>query len=172
MKIAICTVAVILAVVPHDHLLAQSSSELVSDDDIVKSLDPPRTRSLGGNRGFGAQAKKKVDLNVPFEYNSSHLAPEAVLQLEQLGNALLRDELSDFRFEIVGHTDSSGSADYNRSLSERRAESVRAFLIDKGVAADRLDWTGYGEDEPLLPDDPGNPSNRRVEIRNLGESSQ
>jgi OOP family OmpA-OmpF porin len=115
-----------------------------------------------------------IDLGIEFEFVAEARATSGA-HTETQSDAVVvfaRDELGDFRFEIVGHTDSSGSADYNRNLSERRAESVRAFLIDKGVAAGRLDWTGYGEDEPLLPDDPGNPSNRRVEIRNLGESSQ
>ena len=116
------------------------------------------------------QVKKKVDLNIPFEYNSSELAPEAIVQLEQLSDALSRDALGRFRFEIAGHTDASGSADYNRDLSERRAESVRNFLIDRGISPDRIDSVGHGEDQPLLPENPQNPNNRRVEIRNLGES--
>lgn len=147
---------------------AQDSGSAVSSDEIVNALDPPKTRSL--TRGIGVQARKQVDLNIPFEYNSSDLAPEAMAQLEELSKALARDSLSKFRFEIAGHTDASGSAEYNRDLSERRAETVRNFLIDRGLSPERIESVGHGEDQPLLPQDPQDPDNRRVEIRNLGES--
>ena len=110
-----------------------------------------------------------MDLNIPFEINSSDLKPEAKRQLLQLEEALQRDELADFRFAIVGHTDASGSAAYNRQLSEARARSVRQFLVNRGVDPDRLDVAGRGEDELLYPDQPRHGANRRVEIKNLGE---
>ena len=71
-------------------------------------------------------------------------------------------------FEIAGHTDASGSADYNKSLSQRRADSVLQFLIDHGVERERLQSIGHGEERLLNTDDPGHPENRRVEITNLG----
>ncbi len=82
---------------------------------------------------------------------------------------MARESLGRFRFEIGGHTDASGSSEYNRSLSEQRADTVRRFLIDKGVSPDRLESVGHGENSLLLPNDPQNPDNRRVEIKNLGE---
>lgn len=155
----------------HSCLLAQDQPDVVTSDDIVDALEQPKkpaTRSL--TRGFGVQARKKVDLNIPFEYNSSELAPAAQQQLNQLGDALKRDELGRFHFEIAGHTDASGGAEYNRSLSERRAAAVRQYLIDHGVDPRKLQSVGRGEDELLLPDEPHDPRNRRVEIRNLGEN--
>lgn len=145
--------------------LAQTEHGVVSSDDIVKSLRPPKTRGL---RAIRVQEKPKVDLNIPFERNSSALAPEAERQLEELSHALLGDSLSGFRFEIAGHTDASGTAEYNRELSNRRADSVKKFLIGKGIGADRLESVGYGEDRLLLVDDPLHAANRRVEVRNLG----
>lgn len=151
--------------------VAQDDGEIVSADDIVKALDQPKhakTRSI--TRGFSVQVRSKVDLNIPFEYNSARLAPDARQQLDILCDALKGDDLENYRFEVAGHTDASGSADYNRSLSERRAETVRQYLIEKGVADYRLESVGHGEDTLLLPDNPQHPKNRRVEIRNLGES--
>jgi len=70
------------------------------------------------------------------------------------------------KFTVEGHTDSVGSAKLNQSLSESRANSVRDFLIDKGIGADRLSAIGYGEDKPIATNNTraGRTQNRRVEI--------
>jgi len=146
--------------------LAESDDDVISGDDIAEALEQPKTRGL--TRGIRVRVKAKVDLNIPFELNSSNLARGSEQQLEQLSDALLRDSLASYRFEVAGHTDASGPADYNRQLSEQRAASVKQFLIDKGVSPDRLESIGYGEDELLLTDDPQHPDNRRVEIKNVG----
>jgi hypothetical protein len=68
---------------------------------------------------------------------------------------------------ISGHTDARGSADYNMRLSERRAQAVRQFLItEKGISAGRLAAKGYGKTQLLLPSDPNNELNRRVQFQN------
>jgi OOP family OmpA-OmpF porin len=69
--------------------------------------------------------------------------------------------------EIAGHTDSVGNATYNRELSERRANSVRKFFLDNGVAASRLKAVGYGEQQPIADNltEAGRARNRRVELR-------
>ncbi len=147
------------------------SDDIVESDEIAEALEEkPKTRGL--TRGVAVRVKKKVDLNIPFEYNSSALAPEAERQLAQLVDALSRDSLAEFRFEVAGHTDASGSADYNRKLSEQRARSVMEFLIDAGIDAQRLEAMGYGEDKLLHRDDPTHAGNRRVEIRNLGPANK
>ncbi|WP_350289658.1 OmpA family protein [uncultured Croceitalea sp.] len=70
------------------------------------------------------------------------------------------------KFTVEGHTDSVGSAKLNQSLSEKRANSVRDFLIDKGIGSDRLTAIGYGEDKPIATNNTraGRTQNRRVEI--------
>jgi outer membrane protein OmpA-like peptidoglycan-associated protein len=72
--------------------------------------------------------------------------------------------LQNLRFLIAGHTDSSGSDACNMALSQRRADAVVTYLVDKGVAPGRLVAKGFGESDPLdgRPDDP---ANRRVEAR-------
>ena len=149
------------------------TDEVVDADDLVRALTPaeaekPLTRSL--TRAIKVRVKSKVDLKIPFEFNSSTLAPEAEAQLLQLIDALNKDALSTFRFEIAGHTDASGAAEYNRRLSESRANSVRQFLVSRGVDPSRLESVGLGEEELADPDRPNHADNRRVEIRNLGSS--
>ena len=69
---------------------------------------------------------------------------------------------------VAGHTDAKGSAQYNKQLSQRRAEAVKSYLVSKGIDAGRLDAVGYGSEHLLAPDHPEDPSNRRVEIKDLG----
>lgn len=71
------------------------------------------------------------------------------------------------RLEISGHTDSTGKHDHNLDLSRRRALSVRRYLVDHGVAADRITTRGVGPDEPLADNttDSGRQKNRRIEFR-------
>ena len=145
-------------------VLAQSEQNVISSTEIQEALEQPRTR------GIGVRVKTKVALNIPFELNSSVLAPAAVSQLEQLEAALKQETLNNYRFEVGGHTDASGSTEYNRQLSQHRADAVRKFLIERGLSPARLDAVGYGEDRLLHVDRPQDPENRRVEIRNLGES--
>ncbi|MEX0361497.1 MAG: OmpA family protein [Allomuricauda sp.] len=76
------------------------------------------------------------------------------------------NEYPNAKFTVEGHTDSVGSAKLNQSLSEKRANSVRDFLIDKGINAGRLTAIGYGEDKPIATNNTraGRTQNRRVEI--------
>ena len=76
------------------------------------------------------------------------------------------NEYPTAKFTVEGHTDSVGSAKLNQKLSEERANSVRDFLIDKGIGADRLNAIGYGEDKPIATNNTrsGRKQNRRVEI--------
>lgn len=147
----------------------QQQSDVVGSDDIAEALTAPKTRGL--TRGIGLRQKAKVDLNIPFEVNSSALKPEARRQLSQLVDALSRDSLAEFRFQVAGHTDTSGASDYNLELSERRAKAVMQYLIENGVNPDRLVAVGYGEDKLLLSGNPEHSDNRRVEIINIGSAT-
>jgi outer membrane protein OmpA-like peptidoglycan-associated protein len=76
------------------------------------------------------------------------------------------DEYPTSKFTVEGHTDSVGSEKLNQSLSEKRANSVRDFLVKEGVSADRLTAIGYGEAKPIATNNTraGRKQNRRVEI--------
>ncbi len=101
---------------------------------------------------------------VNFRSGSAELLPESIIILIDLANTLSTDPAE--KIEIRGHTDSSGNAEANRALSQRRANSVRASLIQMGVASGRLVAVGYGEDFPMADNAnaEGRALNRRVEI--------
>ena len=87
--------------------------------------------------------------------------------LARLAQALVSPELADGRFRIEGHTDARGAAAYNQRLSAARAEAVAHFLVQRGVAADRVQAVGRGSSEPANPRDPIAAENRRVHVVNL-----
>jgi OOP family OmpA-OmpF porin len=101
---------------------------------------------------------------VNFDNNSSNLRPESLTILDKAVETL--KAWGDVKVEVAGHTDSVSSDAYNLDLSQRRAETVRAYLIDKGVAADRLSAKGYGESQPVADNktEEGRFKNRRVEL--------
>lgn len=108
--------------------------------------------------------QRRIDLVVPFEFNSSAFGAAAEAVLQQLALAMQSERLHQTRFLIEGHTDAKGSADYNDRLSEQRARSVAAYLARQGVATERLTAVGRGFREPLPGEDPLSPVNRRVRI--------
>lgn len=79
-------------------------------------------------------------------------------------------EFEDVEVEVGGHTDSRGAADYNQQLSERRAKSVRDYLVGNGIAENRLTTVGYGLGRPIADNATadGQDRNRRVELRIVG----
>lgn len=112
-----------------------------------------------------------VNLTVNFANGSAELTPDAIRTLDELGRALASKELSGYRFRIEGHTDTVGSREYNRSLSERRAVAVVDYVSRKyGVDPSRLQAVGMGDDGLLIQTPPQTPEprNRRVQVINLG----
>ena len=110
-------------------------------------------------------APRKLTLDgVNFDNDSAKLRPESTAVLDNAAATL--KEWGEVKVEVAGHTDSTSSDEYNLSLSQRRAETVRAYLIDKGVAADRLTAKGYGEANPVADNatEEGRFKNRRVEL--------
>jgi outer membrane protein OmpA-like peptidoglycan-associated protein len=95
--------------------------------------------------------------DVFFDFNSATLKSGAYAELDRVANVL--NQYPDCAVQIQGHTDSSGSEDYNLKLSQKRADAVRAVLIQKGVNSGRLTSIGLGESQPIS----SNPAqNRRV----------
>jgi outer membrane protein OmpA-like peptidoglycan-associated protein len=100
-----------------------------------------------------------------FSVNSSTLLPGAYDELNRVANVLR--QYPETNIQIAGHTDSTGTADYNQRLSERRAEAVRNALAGMGVNQSRLSIIGYGESKPIADNntEAGRQHNRRVEVR-------
>jgi outer membrane protein OmpA-like peptidoglycan-associated protein len=99
-----------------------------------------------------------------FEFDSSALTAGAKDTLQRAITLLKANP--DVNVEIQGHTDSKGSDQYNQALSERRANSVKAFLVSQGIAAGRITTIGFGEARPAATNDTaaGRAINRRVVI--------
>src|ERR1700722_84633 len=88
--------------------------------------------------------------NITFEFGSAELTPEARVMLDRIGNALQDPSIQNLDYRIEGHTDAKGSIAYNQSLSERRAQAVRNYLITKhGISEHRLAAVGFGKTQPL-----------------------
>ncbi|MBI1238257.1 MAG: outer membrane beta-barrel protein [Alphaproteobacteria bacterium] len=111
-----------------------------------------------------AEAAPAQSFIVFFDFNKSNLTPEADAVVAEAAAAFAAG--SNVSVSVVGHTDTVGSAGYNQGLSERRAASVAASLVDKGVPAGAITTTGKGFSEPLVPTGPGvrEPQNRRATI--------
>ncbi len=101
---------------------------------------------------------------VNFGFDSSNLTSTAKANLDKLAQVLINNP--DTNVNIYGHTDSKGTDEYNQALSERRANSVKSYLVSTGVAASRLFAMGVGEKEPKATNDTeaGRAENRRVEF--------
>ena len=102
--------------------------------------------------------------DVNFEFDSAQLTPNAQNVLNGVAERLVNNP--DVRVSIEGHTDSRGSDQYNKDLSQRRAESVATYLNQRGVEANRMRAVGYGEERPVATNDTeeGRFQNRRVEL--------
>ena len=110
--------------------------------------------------------RRSVDLRIEFRKNSAEIGEGALAQLRELGAALVSEALRDVPVGIYGHTDTGGPADYNRELSERRAQAVAAYLREHfALAEERFrEVRGYGEERPRSDLPPTAPAQRRVEI--------
>ena len=105
------------------------------------------------------------DDSVKFPVDQHALSPEAEARLGELVQRL-KAENRNVYLEIQGHTDATGSEDYNDNLGRERAEAVRRYLSQQGVALNRMSTTSYGKDVPVAPNDTpeGRAQNRRVVI--------
>ncbi|MCE2773663.1 MAG: OmpA family protein, partial [Bacteroidetes bacterium] len=83
----------------------------------------------------------------------------------------LMQDVPSLRIEISGHTDSKGADDYNQRLSESRAKAVVEYVVSKGIKANRMEYKGYGETQPIDSNDtdPGRANNRRTEFKIIGK---
>jgi len=110
---------------------------------------------------------KFVTTGIKFDVNKTTLKPESAGTINYV--AKMMQDNPDWRFSVEGHTDSDGADATNQTLSEKRAEAVRAELIKLGIATDRLTSKGWGESKPMTANDTpeGKAQNRRVEFIKL-----
>ena len=115
-----------------------------------------------------ARERPSIDLEIYFDYNSAEIANKAVPDLMKLGRALTNPTLQGGTFLLSGHTDAKGGADYNQGLSERRAQSVKTFLMQNfRIPGENLVSAGYGKEQLKNQANPFAAENRRVQVTNL-----
>uniref|UniRef100_UPI0004A7031B OmpA family protein n=1 Tax=Nevskia soli TaxID=418856 RepID=UPI0004A7031B len=104
---------------------------------------------------------------VTFEFNKTRLRPDSQTILNWVVGIM--QKYPDMQVELAGYTDSIGGTAYNLKLSQRRAEAVKAYLVEKGVDAGRIQAKGYGKENPVATNstDEGREYNRRVELHIL-----
>jgi outer membrane protein OmpA-like peptidoglycan-associated protein len=142
------------------------------DARFIDSVRNRATRSLSmGEReqiATMADQRQSIDLEINFDYNSATIGARARSAVDALGRALTNPDLKGATFLLAGYTDASGTEPYNQSLSERRADAVKRYLVEKfGIAGNDLVTVGYGETRLKKPDAPLDAANRRVQVVNM-----
>lgn len=157
-------------------------SEAVDPNEVARILGPVKMRTLrllddaptgsvattsaaAALAAVEASRPSALSLPVPFPFDSAEILPSAKSQLDAIA-AGIRMLPATQKVVIEGHTDAVGTEEYNEQLSQRRAQSVRRYLVSMhGIDAGRLDAVGMGEGRPLPGRDPQAGENRRVQFR-------
>lgn len=160
-----------------DEIRANIDAQIRARDGTRAPANTSATRSLKINNHQDTQeplydkpppAPPPLIFNIEFDYNSDRPRADAQPILSNIAAALKDPSFADRTFLIIGHTDSKGSADYNRALSLRRASATVAALVKLGAPASQLAAQGRGEDEPRKMEDgheATDAENRRVEVK-------
>ncbi len=111
------------------------------------------------------QSSPKIDLEINFDYNSADISAKSLPSVQALGRALTNNDLKGSTFVVAGHTDAAGGETYNQDLSERRADAIKRYLVDKyGINGTDLVTVGYGKSKLKDPSQPMAEVNRRVQV--------
>jgi outer membrane protein OmpA-like peptidoglycan-associated protein len=145
---------------------------VAAEGKFVQKIRGRATRSLSISEREEIAAivkdKPKIDLEINFDYNSAEISARSLESVEALGRALSNSELKGSTFVVAGHTDAVGAEGYNQDLSERRADAIKRFLVDKyGINGTDLVTVGYGKSKLKDPNQPMAEANRRVQVVNM-----
>jgi outer membrane protein OmpA-like peptidoglycan-associated protein len=150
-------------------------AKAAAETKFVNQIKNRTTRSLsvGEREQIAEIAKEKpsIDLEITFDYNSAKLSEKSMPAVAALGKALTNTDLKGTTFVLAGHTDAKGGDTYNQDLSERRADTLKKYLIEKyGIATADLVTVGYGKTKLKNASSPDADENRRVQIVNMASS--
>jgi outer membrane protein OmpA-like peptidoglycan-associated protein len=167
MNLLFCSLSLLLSV-------GVARAEDPTVDEMVCALNPDCSPPFADRRLRGVTATSPVvrppasfDITLNFPFDSADITADSREKLGRVAKALTDPSTIKLSIIVSGHTDAKGAADYNQLLSERRAQAVRQFLISQhGIDPSRLVAKGYGKSQLLLPNDPGNDLNRRVQFQN------
>jgi outer membrane protein OmpA-like peptidoglycan-associated protein len=142
------------------------------EDTFLASVRNRKTRSLSLDEreeiASIASTKPNIDLEINFDYNSAEISKASMPAAQELGKALSNPSLKGSTFVVAGHTDGIGSDAFNQDLSERRADTIRNFLVQKyGISGTDLVAVGYGKTKLKDTQNPADPINRRVQVVNM-----
>ncbi len=138
--------------------VAVKAADIDADNGVIHVLDGvliPATPTLNAELGIE---------NINFEVGSATITADSRVELQKAVDFMNAN--ADTRVKIDGHTDSDGGEAGNLTLSQDRADSVKAFLVENGIDADRMETEGFGESQPIAPNDTGEnkAKNRRIEF--------
>jgi outer membrane protein OmpA-like peptidoglycan-associated protein len=153
------------------------TAKAAEEQKFIDTVRNRQTRSLSTSEretiATIAKEKPSIDLEIRFDYNSAAINATSQPGVKALGEALASPELKNSTFIIAGHTDSKGGDEYNQSLSEKRADAIKRYLVEKqGIAAANLVTVGYGETQLKNKDNSLAPENRRVQVVNMVKSAE
>ena len=140
-----------------DRIRQQAEKEMRRLEDALSQVAETRRTALGVVMNLGSDYLK-------FEFDRAELRPEDRELLSRIAGILLTSQ--DYTVSVNGHTDDVGTDDYNKRLSERRAQVVRDYLVKAGLSAEIVSVTGHGKSLPLVKGttDAARAKNRRVEL--------
>ena len=145
---------------------------VAAEGKFVQTIRGRATRSLSATEreeiATIVKDKPKIDLEINFDYNSADISTKSLPSVQALGKALTNPDLRGSTFVVAGHTDAAGGEGYNQELSERRADSIKKYLVDKyGITGSDLVTVGYGKSKLKDPANPLAEVNRRVQVVNM-----
>jgi outer membrane protein OmpA-like peptidoglycan-associated protein len=151
---------------------AQDNPATEVENKLVQSLRnrPSRSLSMGEREQIAAvvKDKPKIDLEINFDYNSDRISAKSLPSVQALGRALANPDLKGSTFILAGYTDAAGGDAYNQDLSERRADSIKRYLVEKAsIPGADLVTVGYGKTKLKDPANPLAEVNRRVQVVNM-----
>jgi outer membrane protein OmpA-like peptidoglycan-associated protein len=149
---------------------------VAAEGRFVQTIRGRATRSLSSSEreeiATIAQDKPNIDLEITFDYNSADISKKSMASVQALGRALTNPDLKGSTFVVAGHTDAAGGEAYNQDLSERRADSIKRYLVDKfSIASGDLVTVGYGKTKLKDPAKPLAEVNRRVQVVNMANKT-
>ena len=149
---------------------------VAAEGRFVQTIRNRTTRSLSVSEreeiATIAKDKPNIDLEITFDYNSADISAKSQPSVQALGRALTNPDLKGSTFIVAGHTDAAGGEAYNQDLSERRANSIKRYLVDKfGISGTDLVTVGYGKTKLKDPNNPMAEVNRRVQVVNMANKT-
>ncbi len=144
---------------------AGTRATIVGKEKIVVTAERPKPVVKKEMKAKVVGKKIEITEKVMFDTNKATIKEESHGLLNDVAQ-VMEENPNIQKVRIEGHTDSDGSTKHNKKLSQNRADSVMAFLVDAGIEKDRMEAVGYGEDKPIADNntDEGKEKNRRVEF--------